>query len=300
MKKIIYRFAAFIIDMVICTIIIMLLSSVHFFNPLGKEADSTYQRWSGAVQNREDFNGYFERMLADDVIESREYQVITDDYDSYSSVFVDVKIDEEITEEDQQKLLEDIDIKYIEIINEYGYKINKLIRYQTIISIIIYMLYFTTLEVIFKGQTLGKKLLHVKVVDNKDINKKIPIWKYALRTVLSCEVIFLILEVILVTTLKQKTYISFEYWISNIKYIYEMAFLACIIVRDDQRSIHDLLLGTKVIRIDSSGKEIEDVLFQELNNEEEVVIEPKKKQKKKKEVVEAIKVNDKKRINKDN
>ena len=80
-----------------------------------------------------------------------------------------------------------------------------------------------------------------------------------------------------------------------------MAFLVCMIIRDDQKSLHDLLLHTRVLRFDKDGNEINEVLF--VNSEEEIVEEKKEKSKnrgKKKEVVEAIKVDDKKHTNKNN
>ena len=81
------------------------------------------------------------------------------------------------------------------------------------------------------------------------------------------------------------------------------------IIRDDQRSIHDLLLNTRVMLMDKNKNEVFDVLFTEEDlkqEEKEEKLEDKKevkkttKKKKEKEVVVAEKVNDKKRINKTN
>ncbi len=48
-----------------------------------------------------------------------------------------------------------------------------------------------------------------------------------------------------------------------------MAFLVCMVVRDDTRSIHDLILNTRVLRYDKDGHEIIEQLFRD-NDEENI------------------------------
>ena len=102
-----------------------------------------------------------------------------------------------------------------------------------------------------------------------------------------------------------------NYWISQFRYIYEMLFLIVMIIRDDQRSVHDLILNTRVMLMDKNKNEVFDVLFteDEVNKDKEEVKEEKKdikkttekkSNKKVKEVVVAEKVNDKKKPNKNN
>ena len=135
----------------------------------------------------------------------------------------------------------------------------------------------------------------------------VPLLIYFVRTILIAEIILLSLDILLVFNLKFDSYLICNYWISQFKYIYELAFLIVMIVRDDQRSVHDLLLNTRVMLMDKNKNEIVDYLFIEENDKD--IKEEKKSDKKvtttnangkKKDVVVAKKVNDKKRINKNN
>ena len=48
-----------------------------------------------------------------------------------------------------------------------------------------------------------------------------------------------------------------------------MAFLVTMIIRDDTRSIHDLLLNTKVVRFNLAGNIIDEKLFNDGDSEYE-------------------------------
>ena len=122
------------------------------------------------------------------------------------------------------------------------------------------------------------------------------------------------ITLVLVFSLKQSTYNLTASYIIQVRYLYELAFIICLIIRDDNRSLHDLLLKTKVVRYDKAGNEIEETLFNKneeteenaLIDEDEVVEKKTKKKtnskntKNKKTFVEAEKVNDKKSTNKNN
>ena len=109
-------------------------------------------------------------------------------------------------------------------------------------------------------------------------------------------------------TMPEKDFINATFWLNEAKYLYEIAFLICLVIREDQKSIHDLLLGTEVIHIDKEGNKIPDPIYtlpktsKEVKEVEEVKEvkttkkTPKKatsvKKKKTKEEVKAEKVND--------
>ena len=46
-----------------------------------------------------------------------------------------------------------------------------------------------------------------------------------------------------------------------------MSFLVCMVIRDDSRSFHDLMLNTRVLRYDKNGHEIIEQLFSDENEE---------------------------------
>lgn len=301
MKKLFSRVLAFGIDIAICTLIIVGLSNIHLLNPNKTKIDEQYNGFSTVNVKYEAFSKYLEDVIKDAKLEEKELNKINKEFTSYADIFKDINFNKQISNKEKDKLRNDAKEKYIEVSNEYGYKINKLNVYQTVISIVVYILYFGLLQWLLKGQTLGKKLFKLRVLNDND--QKVPLWKFIVRTILITELLIIGLDLILVFVLNKNSYLVANYHIANFKYLYEMAFLVCMIIRDDQKSLHDLLLRTRVARFDKEGNEIKEVLF--ISDETEVIEEKKekkttKKVKKQKEVVEAIKVDDKKRTNKNN
>ncbi|MDE5630780.1 MAG: RDD family protein, partial [Bacilli bacterium] len=182
-----------------------------------------------------------------------------------------------------------------------------------IITIVVYMIYFGVLPFIMHGQTPAKKLLHlkvvgtIKVVNDKDEEKNLPLWKYLVRAFLICETIFTIANLIMINVMPKNAFINASFWVKELQFIYELAFLICIVLREDQRSIHDLLLGTCIIFVDKEGNRIPDLVNTTDAKEVEEVKENKeinspkkkstsknnsKKKNTKKEEVKAEKVDD--------
>ncbi|HQC83881.1 MAG TPA: hypothetical protein PLB45_03315 [Bacilli bacterium] len=48
-----------------------------------------------------------------------------------------------------------------------------------------------------------------------------------------------------------------------IEFVYEVVFVIACIIRDDQRSVHDLLLNTRIALYDKNNKEVESILFKD-------------------------------------
>lgn len=312
MKKILLRILSYVIDMFICTFLIVGLTSIPYINPNDSKVKVLYNELGTESKIYLEFVEKVEEFFDDGEIVEEEFELIKSKYNSYSVLFKDVDVREEVTNAKKDEIRGKIEGRYAEVMNNINYKIGRANVYYTSVSLIVFVLYFGLLQWIMKGQTIGKKILKLKVVDSTDKEKKVPLWKYFVRAVLVSELIFIGLDLIFVMTLKLNPYLIANYWISNVRYIYEMAFLIVMVMRDDQRSIHDLLINTRVMLMDKNKNEVVDVLF---NEEEKEVIEVKeekktskknsdkkttKKKTNEKEYVVAEKVNDKKKSNKTN
>lgn len=311
MKKLFCRIIAFSIDMLIVSVIILLLSSISFINPNTTSVNVLYNEMSTENKNYTSVKEDLEKFMDDGELVQEEYDIVIGKYNAYSSLFSGVGVKEEITNKKKDEIRANIDKKYIERMNRIQYDIARKNIYYSIIGIVVYLLYFGLLQWILKGQTIGKKLLKVKVVNKDDSNKRVPLWSFLIRSIFVAEILILGVDLILVYSLKINPYMTANYWISQFRYIYEMLFLIVMIIRDDQRSVHDLILNTRVMLMDKNKNEVFDVLFteDEVNKDKEEVKEEKKdvkkttekkSNKKVKEVVVAEKVNDKKKPNKTN
>ncbi len=308
MKKFFLRIGAFALDTIIVVVISALICRITFINPKGKELLNKQDALYNETELAKDLKKKTESYVKDNKINKFENKEILDDFPNYYELFKDVVIDEELSDDFKNNIQNKITEKYTQTANDLSYEISKLSLNETIICFIVYLAYFGLIPFFTKGQTLAKKLLRLKVVDSKNEEKAIPLWKYLLRAFLICELIFVIINTIMLYTMTKKAFINATFWLNEAKYLYEIAFLICLVIREDQKSIHDLLLGTEVIHIDKEGNKIPDPIYTLPNTSKEVkeVEEakevkttkktPKKatsvKKKKTKEEVKAEKVND--------
>lgn len=304
MKKFFFRLGAFFIDTVIALVLSAIICTIPFINPNVNKIEENQETLNNEYKLVQDLSEKTKNYIKDDKINQFEYKEILDQFPTYYELFKDVVVDEKLSDEFKDNIQSKIEEKYTGIYNEYSYTISKLSLNQTITTIIVYIAYFGILPFIMHGQTPAKKLLRLKVINSKDEESDIPLWKYIIRAILICELIFTVADLIMINVMSKNAFISASYWLNEVKYLYELAFLVCLVLREDQKSIHDLLLGTSVVLLDKAGNVIPNPVYQkeEPIKEIEEVTSPKKKtttskkttknKSAKKEKVKAEKVND--------
>lgn len=155
---------------------------------------------------------------------NRIYNEYTETYDKYTK--------KEISDEEYRVLLED-----------YNYELEKNNVVTIVISISTIIAYFAIFQKYNNGQTLGKKIMKIKISDNLNI------WKYLLRTIILYNVIFNLLKLILIFTVSKENYLL----MSNILYVGALAVetitLILVNTRADNRGLHDLISGSKVVTV---------------------------------------------------
>lgn len=149
---------------------------------------------------------------------------------------------------------------------EMSYDINKTGAVFIGCDIIVIILYCGLFAFITKGQTLGKKLMGIKIVSNK--NKPLKIWQYIIRCIIVNGVIMKSITLIAVCFTKS-TYYSINTIGSNITMILEVTILLMVLFTSNGRGLHDIIAGTKVI----------DLKYEKEDEEEVKVIPPKKEKK---------------------
>lgn len=178
-----------------------------------------------------------------------EIKFINPHYDKYEAAFerynevAEKYIDKEIDEEEFTK-------QY----NEVYYQINKYSISYNIVIIFSIILYFSFFQKYNNGQTLGKKLMRLKVVDNETLENP-SLLKYLIR-VLPTYFIYiggflpLIINNILLFILNYSYYMTITIFVSYAFLILSIVSFVMIIKRQDERGIHDMLAKTKVIYIE--------------------------------------------------
>ena len=142
------------------------------------------------------------------------------------------------------------DEEYLVINQNYVYDATKYNVSTNIIFIVVSILYYCVFQKFNNGQTLGKKIMKLKVVNND--SKSVSFGKYVLR-LLPMYFIFIgsiipyLLSSILVWFMSAS---SFSVAYSIIIYVFLFSGIISLMMvykREDKKGLHDLIAGTKVI-----------------------------------------------------
>ncbi len=109
--------------------------------------------------------------------------------------------------------------------------------------------YFVLFQFYNKGQTLGKKLLRIKVVRNDD--DKLQMNDLVIRTLIAYEIFSSLLTLSTLLFLPAREYFYVSMSIFGIQFIVLIVIVVMVGFRKDGRGVHDLLGKTKVVMADT-------------------------------------------------
>ena len=133
------------------------------------------------------------------------------------------------------------DDEYLQITNDYSYKLERNSVYSSIISVVIILLYFGVFQKYNNGQTLGKKLLNIRVKGNLNV------FKYLLRTAIIYNVFINVAKIILIVALDQNQYLIANKYLYALALVVEVTTIVMIMLRKDHKGLHDLIVGSEVV-----------------------------------------------------
>ena len=147
----------------------------------------------------------------------------------------------------QKKMYDkEIDVKeYTDIVLEDNYNISKGTVLISLTSIIIYILYFVVYQVYNNGQTVGKKLMKIKVKSTTD--ESLSINTMLFRALIIYGIAANIINLILILLLKKELYLSISNTISIIQSLIVIISVFMILFSKQKRGIHDIITKTEVI-----------------------------------------------------
>ncbi len=172
-------------------------------------------------------------------------------YDEYESLLKDSE-EEKLDEKESDKL-----DKYEEKLNNYSYRLSKLSFVPRFMGIILSLFYFVVLQFYFNGQTLGKKIMKLRVVSND--NKNINIFSFLIRSLIVNEIFISSLNLICILFLSKNVYFTYSKVIYFVTYFIEILIVFTIIFSKDNRGIHDILANTKVIDERKNKDEVQEL-----------------------------------------
>ena len=142
------------------------------------------------------------------------------------------------------------EISNSEYLSRYGdvsYTMAKETIVVTIIHLVVTVAYFGTYAYYMNGQTIGKKIMKIRVVnkDNSNVGHSILIF----RTAIIYGVIESIISLIILQFISSNMYLYAITPLEFLQYIFVLISLFMIMFRKDGRGLHDILFKTKVISL---------------------------------------------------
>lgn len=166
---------------------------------------------------------------------------VTVDMDNYQ------KLSKELTSvENQYKKGKTDSMTYINKAIDINYDISRETGLSTIIMVAVYILYFIVFQFKKNGQTLGKKLMKIRVVSNDE--KNLNINQMAVRSlIINCILAELLVLAISILGTKN-VYMVGLLTVEFIQYILLFVIAIMVLSRKDKRGLHDVITNTKVIK----------------------------------------------------
>ena len=137
--------------------------------------------------------------------------------------------------------------EYLEEYKDLFYDYQKENVLQSGISVALTIAYYVIFQYMNKGQTIGKKLLNIRVVD-KDNEKPISILKGLLRTFIVFNVLSGTLGIIFIYLLEKGAYFNAYGIVAGIESVFVLVTIMFILYRQDHRGLHDMITNTVVIK----------------------------------------------------
>lgn len=281
MKKLFKRFIAYTIDMMVVLLITQCLSGIPQINKQLDNYNRYYDDYVDLYKNYASFKTVLNEYFEDETLTEEEYNNLAQEHENYIDILDEYYIDGELTTKNYEKLNTKIAEDYETQYKEVYYKIEQNSILYFVIYLIAVVAYFVGFNKYTNGQTLGKKLMRLKVVNSKDSSKDVPVWSYIVRALVLYQPIYYIVKLIGVNFMSAGMYYDVTSIVYEIQGYLEMLIIAVVMIRIDGRGPQDLLAKTRVVLYDRNGKEVEEKIDVMINKKKEEIKSNKNKARKK-------------------
>lgn len=267
-RPVMKRVGAYLIDLLIVLIISSTISNIPFLNKNIDKYQSIYKEYEEKYNDYSDYIKLLDESYKDNEISEEEYTKLVENT-TYNEKLITKYDDEKISKGEYKEIITNINEKFDITANDYVYLLNKVGVSNSIITIVCTILYFGVLQYFLKGQTIGKKLFKLKVISASE--KKINIINYLLRSLIVNDVFLNTVSVVFLIFSTQKIYTSANEIIGTFISIIEAIIIFLVLTREDQRGIHDLLFNTKVVSEETSIEEPKKEIKNNKNSKEKTI-----------------------------
>lgn len=230
MNKFLKRLFAYIVDIAIISILVTLLT---YNNKINFQYDN-YQKY---YKEYNSVSTKYNKVLDKDSKLEKKYK----NKDIKKGKYAENK---KVYKQEKKKYEKNIKILQRKIMR------NSVIYYSIYMAFI--LAYFGIFQYSFNGQTLGKRLMKIKIISKKsDLN----LWMMLLRSFILYNLWIYILGLIFAYRLNYGSYYTAYSLLNNAGSVIQIIIVMMVIMNKDNRGLHDYIANTEVVFIDNEEKE---------------------------------------------
>lgn len=139
-------------------------------------------------------------------------------------------------------------LEYSDLYSEYIYKIDYNSIIKNILNVVLIFIYYIVFPFIFNGQTFGKRIMKIKIVDRKK-EGKVSFVSLIIRSLIINALLVTLVSIILVLLLKYKVYFITSSIFVILQLLLVIISSIMLLYRKDKLSLEDVLSNSKVISI---------------------------------------------------
>lgn len=245
MKIALKRIGAYLIDIILVSLVATLISSNNYINKDYKRYSEVYSEHNDKYERYINYYEKIENFYDDNKINDKEYKKLIKLDETYTKDLMDYYEDKKIDKDEYENIIENLNLEYSNLEINYSYKLLKYSIIPTIVNFMCILLYFVVFQFYFNGKTLGKRIMNLKVVSNN--TQKLNILNYFIRSLIVNEVFINGVTLICLIILSKNNFISYNKIIYIVTYILEMVILFMVVFDKNNRGLHDYISNTKVI-----------------------------------------------------
>lgn len=138
-------------------------------------------------------------------------------------------------------------VEYLKTYAQYNYNIEKSQLRMSIFNIIYIMFLYILIPIFSKGQTVGKIITRIKVINDDNTNIKTN--KIFIRSLFTIFLIYPLIMVPLIYLNSSILYFVISLILTLIEFLLVLFSIFMVLYRHDKKGLHDILTKTEVIRI---------------------------------------------------